>query len=135
MLFLAGMLVNGFINVSISSLEKRFGFKSSETGVMSVGYDIAFCCFTVFLTYFAARSHRPRIVGIGIFVFGLGAMTFWIPHYTTPLYEYSSGFGGKKKFSTLNVVIVCRNNFAPLTPKKSYFSVLFRNSTFNRQKV
>ena len=89
------MLVNGFINVSISSLEKRFGFRSSETGVVSVGYDIAFCCLTVFLTYFASRSHRPRIVGTGIFILGVGALIFWLPHFTTDEYELTGGFGGR----------------------------------------
>ena len=89
------MLVNGFVNVSISTLEKRFGFTSTETGVMSVGYDIAFCCVTMFLTYFAARAHRPRLVGIGIFILGVGAMIFCLPHFTTPLYKISDRFGGK----------------------------------------
>ena len=90
-----GMLVNGFVNVSISTLEKRFGFKSSETGVMAVGYDIGFCIITLFVTYFGARSHRPRMVAIGAFVMGVGALTFWLPHFTTPLYQYSEGFEGK----------------------------------------
>lgn len=89
------MLVNGFVNVSISTLEKRFGFKSSETGVMATGYDIAFCCITMFVTYFGATSHRPRMVAIGTFVMGVGAMVFWLPHFTTPLYSYASGFNGR----------------------------------------
>ena len=92
------MLVNGFINVSISTLEKRFGFTSSETGVMATGYDIGFCCLTMFVTYFGARSHRPRLVAIGTFVMGVGAMIFWLPHFTTPNYVYSNEFEGEKNF-------------------------------------
>ncbi|XP_076801719.1 solute carrier organic anion transporter family member 4C1-like [Clavelina lepadiformis] len=87
-----GMLVNGFVNVSISTLEKRFGLNSSETGVVSTGYDIAFCVLTMFVTYFGARSHRPRMVAIGSFIMGLGAMVFWLPHFTTGNYEYADGF-------------------------------------------
>ena len=100
------MLVNGFINVSISTLERRFGFKSSDTGVMAVGYDIAFCISTTFLTYFGARSHRPRIIGIGAVVMAIGALTFWLPHFTTPRYNPNTeGFGGKHcKPITANLV-------------------------------
>ena len=82
--------MNGFVNVGISSLEKRFGFSSSETGIMAISYDIAFSCITVFVTYFGTRFHRPRIVGIGAFVMGVGAMVFWLPHFTTEEYQYSS---------------------------------------------
>ena len=89
------MLVNGFVNVSISSLEKRFGFGSSLAGVMATGYDIAFCCVTMFVTYFLATSHRPRIVGIGIFIMGVGATVFMLPHFTTDEYQYSDGVEGK----------------------------------------
>ena len=94
--FFAGMLVNGFINVSISTLEKRFGFQSSETGVMSIGYDMGFCLLTMFVTYFGAKSHRPCLVGIGAFVIGLGALVFSLPHFTTPEYSYSDDFAGSQ---------------------------------------
>ena len=88
------MLVNGFVNVGISSLEKRFGFKSSQTSVIAVGYDIAFCVCTLFVTYFFSRSHRPRLVGIGCLTMGLGAVVFTLPHFTTGNYEYSDDFTG-----------------------------------------
>uniref|UniRef100_F6TIF0 Solute carrier organic anion transporter family member n=2 Tax=Ciona intestinalis TaxID=7719 RepID=F6TIF0_CIOIN len=87
-----GMLVNGFVNVSITTLEKRFGLQSSETGIISVGYDIAFCILTMFVTYFGNRSHRPRIIAIGAFILGLGALMFFLPHFTTGLYSYEDGF-------------------------------------------
>ncbi len=88
------MLVNGFVNVGISSIEKRFGLKSSQTGVVAVGYDIAFCVCTLFVTYAWSRSHRPRIVACGCLTMAVGAFIFTLPHFTTGLYEYSSNFTG-----------------------------------------
>ena len=42
---LQGILVNGLINVVISSIEKRFGIKSSDSGFIANSYDIAsFIC-------------------------------------------------------------------------------------------
>uniref|UniRef100_H2YEL8 Solute carrier organic anion transporter family member n=1 Tax=Ciona savignyi TaxID=51511 RepID=H2YEL8_CIOSA len=87
-IFLTGMFVNGFINVSITTLEKRFGLRSSEAGVISVGYDIAFCILTMFVTYFGSRSHRPRIISVGAFLLGVGGLIFSLPHFTTGLYSF-----------------------------------------------
>uniref|UniRef100_H2YEM2 Solute carrier organic anion transporter family member n=1 Tax=Ciona savignyi TaxID=51511 RepID=H2YEM2_CIOSA len=77
-----------FINVSITTLEKRFGLRSSEAGVISVGYDIAFCILTMFVTYFGSRSHRPRIISVGAFLLGVGGLIFSLPHFTTGLYSF-----------------------------------------------
>ena len=35
-----GMVVNGFINVSLSSIEKRFNLSSTDTGLIAAMYDI-----------------------------------------------------------------------------------------------
>uniref|UniRef100_H2YEM1 Solute carrier organic anion transporter family member n=1 Tax=Ciona savignyi TaxID=51511 RepID=H2YEM1_CIOSA len=84
-----------FINVSITTLEKRFGLRSSEAGVISVGYDIAFCILTMFVTYFGSRSHRPRIISVGAFLLGVGGLIFSLPHFTTGLYSFEEGFASK----------------------------------------
>lgn len=58
------MVVNGFINVVITTIEKRFGLKSSETGLIAGGYDIASFFFLVPVSYFGGRSQasKPRYV-------------------------------------------------------------------------
>lgn len=49
---LSGMVVNGFVNVVITTIERRFGLKSSETGLVAGGYDIASFLCLVPVTYF-----------------------------------------------------------------------------------
>ena len=89
------MLVNGIINVSISSLEKRYNLKSSETAVVATGYDMAFCVATMFVTYFGGRSHRPRLVAIGCVTMAVGALIFSIPQFVIDKYGIEGSFSGK----------------------------------------
>nr|XP_039272294.1 solute carrier organic anion transporter family member 4C1-like [Styela clava] len=83
-----GMLLNGIFNVIITTLEQRFGFTSSETGLIAVSYDIGYWIFVLFVTYYANRGHRPKMLAIGSIFLGTGALLFAVPHFTTSLYEY-----------------------------------------------
>ena len=81
-------MIGGVSNTNIAALERRFGLDSSESAFIIVSYDIAFCVVTVFVTYFGAHSHIPRLVSLGAAVFGLGAFIYALPHFTTPLYDF-----------------------------------------------
>ncbi|KAI8515511.1 sodium-independent organic anion transmembrane transporter [Branchiostoma belcheri] len=97
-----GTLVNGLINSVISTIEKRFQLPSSKTGIISSGYDIAFGCLSVIITYHGIISSgydiafgclsviityhggvrsKPIWLATGAFVLGLGACVFSIPHF------------------------------------------------------
>ncbi|KMQ96155.1 solute carrier organic anion transporter family member 4a1 [Lasius niger] len=58
-----GMVVNGFVNVVITTIERRFGLKSSETGLIAGGYDIASFLLLVPVSYLGgrAKASKPRI--------------------------------------------------------------------------
>ncbi|XP_066601024.1 solute carrier organic anion transporter family member 4A1 [Prorops nasuta] len=78
-----GMVVNGFVNVVITTIEKRFGLRSSQTGLIAGGYDIASFLLLVPVSYLGGRSKasKPRYIGIGVLVLGLGSLLFASPHY------------------------------------------------------
>lgn len=63
-IILSGMVVNGFINVVITTIERRFGFRSSQTGLIAGGYDIASFLLLVPVSYLGGRSKssKPRFV-------------------------------------------------------------------------
>jgi len=58
----SGMVVNGFVNVVITTIERRFGLKSSETGLIAGGYDIASFLLLVPVSYLGgrAKASKPR---------------------------------------------------------------------------
>lgn len=54
--------MNGFVNVVITTIERRFGLKSSETGLIAGGYDIASFLLLVPVSYLGgrAKASKPR---------------------------------------------------------------------------
>jgi solute carrier organic anion transporter family, member 4A len=70
----AGMVVNGFINVVITTIERRFGLRSRETGMIAGGYDVASFLCLVPVSYLGGRpgASKPRWLGWGIVIMGVG---------------------------------------------------------------
>ncbi|XP_036101756.1 solute carrier organic anion transporter family member 4A1 [Molossus molossus] len=85
--FLQGMTVNGFINTVITSIERRFDLRSSQSGLIASAYDLAACLCLAFVSYFGGTGHKPRWLGWGVLVMGAGSLVFALPHFTTGPYE------------------------------------------------
>lgn len=84
-----GMVVNGFVNVVITTIERRFDLRSSQTGLIAGGYDIASFFLLIPVSYLGGRSKasKPKYIGIGILVLGLGSLLFASPHYLAGSYR------------------------------------------------
>uniref|UniRef100_A0A674C6Z3 Solute carrier organic anion transporter family member n=1 Tax=Salmo trutta TaxID=8032 RepID=A0A674C6Z3_SALTR len=87
--FLQGMIINGFINTVVTSIERRFDLRSYQTGLIASSYDIAACVCLAFVSYFGGTGHKPRWLGSGVLVMALGSLVFALPHFTTPPYQVS----------------------------------------------
>ncbi|XP_038614720.1 solute carrier organic anion transporter family member 4C1 [Tachyglossus aculeatus] len=87
-----GIVVNGLVNISISTIEKRYELNSSLTGLVSSSYDISFCVLSLFVSFYGERGHKPRWLAFSSFMIGLGSLVFCLPHFTTGAYEYGSKF-------------------------------------------
>ncbi|KAM8945750.1 solute carrier organic anion transporter family member 4A1 [Pelodytes ibericus] len=84
--FLQGMVVNGFINTVITSIERRFELHSYHSGLIASSYDIAACMCLTFVSYFGGNGHKPRWLGWGVLIMGIGSLVFALPHFTTIMY-------------------------------------------------
>jgi len=90
---LQGILVNGLINVVISSIEKRFGIRSTDTGFIANSYDIASFLCLLPVSYLGGRGigTKPVWIGAGLAIMGLGSLLFSLPHFVVPPYHAASG--------------------------------------------
>ncbi|XP_078665171.1 solute carrier organic anion transporter family member 4A1-like [Branchiostoma floridae x Branchiostoma belcheri] len=88
--FTQGMVVNGFVNVVITTIEKRFSLQSSDTGLIASCYDIASVLCLVVVSYLGGTGRKPRWLGCGAIIMGLGSLVFALPHFLTPTYQYES---------------------------------------------
>ncbi|XP_041860972.1 solute carrier organic anion transporter family member 4A1 [Melanotaenia boesemani] len=84
--FLQGMIINGFINTVVTSIERRFDLRSYQAGLIASSYDIAACVCLAFVSYFGGTGHKPRWLGWGVLIMALGSLVFALPHFTTPPY-------------------------------------------------
>ncbi|XP_067856884.1 solute carrier organic anion transporter family member 4A1 [Heptranchias perlo] len=85
--FLQGMIVNGFINTVITSIERRFDLRSYHSGMIASSYDIAACICLTFVSYFGGSGHKPRWLGWGVLIMALGSLVFTLPHFISGHYE------------------------------------------------
>ncbi|KAJ7406416.1 Solute carrier organic anion transporter family member 4C1 [Pitangus sulphuratus] len=85
-----GIVVNGLVNISISTIEKRYELNSSLTGLISASYDISFCMLSLFVSFFGERGHKPRWLAFSAFMLGLGSLVFCLPHFSVGKYHYGA---------------------------------------------
>ncbi|XP_052396129.1 solute carrier organic anion transporter family member 4A1-like isoform X2 [Carassius gibelio] len=114
--FLQGMIINGFINTVITSIERRFDLRSYQAGLIASSYDIAACVCLTFVSYFGGTGHKPRWLGWGVLIMALGSLVFALPHFTTPPYQFLHGIGATPLY-TLGVTYLDENvksNYAPV---------------------
>lgn len=87
--FLQGLIINGFINTIITSIERRFELRSYQSGLIASSYDIAACICLAFVSYFGGTGHKPRWLGWGMLVMASGSLVFTVPHFSSPPYRVS----------------------------------------------
>ena len=82
------MIVNGFVNVGITSMEKRFDINSRDSGLVASFYDIGYTLCSLPVGYFGGRGSKPRWLGFGAIILALGSFLLALPHFTTDLYQW-----------------------------------------------
>lgn len=86
--FVQGFIVNGVINVNMSTLERRFGFTSSKSGWIASVYDLAAAPMALFVTFMGSVGYKQRWLGSGLIALGVGSFIMALPHFTTDNYYW-----------------------------------------------
>ncbi|XP_027017583.1 solute carrier organic anion transporter family member 3A1 isoform X2 [Tachysurus fulvidraco] len=74
----------------LTTLERRFNLQSADVGVIASSFEIGNLALILFVSYFGARAHRPRLIGCGGIVMALGALLSALPEFLTNQYEYKN---------------------------------------------
>nr|XP_034980200.1 solute carrier organic anion transporter family member 4A1 [Zootoca vivipara]XP_034980201.1 solute carrier organic anion transporter family member 4A1 [Zootoca vivipara] len=117
--FLQGMTVNGFINTVITSIERRFDLRSYESGLIASSYDIAACVCLTFVSYFGGNGHKPRWLGWGVLIMGIGSVIFALPQFTTSQYEVH--FSEETGMCSSNQSVGCTESASSLSSYRFVF--------------
>lgn len=70
----------------IATIEHRFNLRSSESGIISGSYDFASLMLLIPVTFFGGRpkSNKPKWIGWGLVILGIGALIFSLPYFMAP---------------------------------------------------
>jgi len=81
-----GMLINGLIPSSISTIERRFELSTSTLGRIMQFYDFGYVLFCIPVSYFGGRHSKSLVLGIGLTCMALGSFIFSLPHLVADSY-------------------------------------------------
>jgi len=107
------MVVNGFVSVVISTIERRFELSSKQSGFVASGYDIASVLCLVPVSYIGGRGHKPRWIAAGVLLLSIGSFMFALPHFVADFYRYD------EVDDVLAPLAICRSSVAPVFADQS----------------
>ncbi|XP_075550242.1 solute carrier organic anion transporter family member 4A1-like [Dermacentor variabilis] len=85
--FIQGLAVNGYVNVVLPTLEKRFQLRSVQAGTIVSMYNVGSLLCSTPVAYFGGSSHKPRIIAVGTVIMASGSLLFALPHFLAPSYH------------------------------------------------
>jgi solute carrier organic anion transporter family protein 1C len=82
--FIHNVVMNGAMNVILSSLQKEFYLSSKDTGIYISVYDIGSLISSIFVPVMGARGSKPRWIAFGMCMLCLGCFINVTPHFLKP---------------------------------------------------
>ncbi|XP_023279681.1 solute carrier organic anion transporter family member 1C1-like, partial [Seriola lalandi dorsalis] len=70
-----------YMKSSITQIERRFDIPSSLIGVIDGSFEMGNLLVIAFVSYFGAKLHRPRLIGIGCLIMAAGSFLIALPHF------------------------------------------------------
>ncbi|CAJ0959416.1 unnamed protein product, partial [Mesorhabditis belari] len=85
-----GLIVNGLVPSSITSIERRFKLPTSTIGRIMQFYDFGYVLFCIPVSYFGGRHSKPAVLACGLMLMALGSLLFSTPHMIADSYTQAT---------------------------------------------
>uniref|UniRef100_A0A8C6KQL7 Solute carrier organic anion transporter family member n=1 Tax=Nothobranchius furzeri TaxID=105023 RepID=A0A8C6KQL7_NOTFU len=88
--YFAKAFCGAYLKSSITQIERRFDIPSSLIGVIDGSFEMGNLLVIAFVSYFGAKLHRPRLIGIGCLIMAIGSFLIAMPHFFQGPYKYET---------------------------------------------
>ncbi|XP_047431377.1 solute carrier organic anion transporter family member 1C1-like [Mugil cephalus] len=99
-----------YMKSSITQIERRFDIPSSLIGVIDGSFEMGNLLVIAFVSYFGAKLHRPRLIGIGCLIMAAGSYLIALPHFFQGLYKYETSMSHNTQANSSESVLPCLSN-------------------------
>uniref|UniRef100_A0A7N9AP44 Solute carrier organic anion transporter family member n=1 Tax=Mastacembelus armatus TaxID=205130 RepID=A0A7N9AP44_9TELE len=123
--FFTKALGGSYMKSSITQIERRFEIPSSLIGVIDGSFEIGNLLVVAFVSYFGAKLHRPRLIGIGCLIMAAGCFLIAMPHFFQGPYKYETSVSHSRDVNSTESIQPCLSNhtitdsFPPLACEKA----------------
>ncbi|XP_043093771.1 solute carrier organic anion transporter family member 1C1-like [Puntigrus tetrazona] len=83
-------LTGAYTKSTITQIERRFEISSSKVGTIDSSFEMGNLLVITFVSYFGAKFHRPKIIGSGVLLMGVGTLLMALPHFIMSRYKYDT---------------------------------------------
>uniref|UniRef100_A0A3Q0T7K0 Solute carrier organic anion transporter family member n=1 Tax=Amphilophus citrinellus TaxID=61819 RepID=A0A3Q0T7K0_AMPCI len=108
--FFAKAFGGGYMKSSITQIERRFDIPSSLIGVIDGSFEMGNLLVIAFVSYFGAKLHRPRLIGIGCVIMAAGSFLVAMPHFFQGPYKYETSVSHKADVNSTESIMPCLSN-------------------------
>ncbi|XP_044199331.1 solute carrier organic anion transporter family member 1C1-like [Thunnus albacares] len=108
--YFAKAFCGAYMKSSITQIERRFDIPSSLIGVIDGSFEMGNLLVIAFVSYFGAKLHRPRLIGIGCLIMSAGSFLIALPHFFQGLYKYETSVSHSTGVNSTESILPCMSN-------------------------
>ncbi|XP_030006842.1 solute carrier organic anion transporter family, member 1D1 [Sphaeramia orbicularis] len=99
-----------YMKSSITQIERRFDIPSSLIGVIDGSFEMGNLLVIAFVSYFGAKLHRPRLIGIGCLIMAAGSFLIALPHFFQGPFKYETSLSHSNTDNSSESILPCLSN-------------------------
>ncbi|KAF4022728.1 hypothetical protein G4228_014709 [Cervus hanglu yarkandensis] len=111
--YFAKALAEGYLKSTITQIERRFDIPSSLVGIIDGSFEIGNLLVIAFVSYFGAKLHRPKIIGAGCLIMGVGTLLIAMPQFFMEQYKYER-YSVSNSTLSISPCLLDSNNSLPI---------------------
>lgn len=110
LVYFAKAFCGSYMKSSITQIERRFDIPSSQIGVIDGSFEMGNLLVIAFVSYFGAKLHRPRLIGIGCVIMAIGSYLIALPHFFQGQYKYETSVSHSAGVNSTETILPCLSN-------------------------